>query len=160
MSQPVCFVCGRVAEEAYDCPKWRPVGWPRGCLRARVELGDAYKPPIAIAYDGDPLEAEKTVAEAEAVLQEYGYPPADIAGPLPVALRAALDCLIRQRNDLLNEVVTLRDTQEACARVCDELAAKAKEGKTSVHQLRRAKVSRGAFKAAARAIRALNRREE
>lgn len=44
-----------------------------------------------------------------AVLMEFGYPPPDLAGPLPEATNAAIDCLIRQRNDLLREVVPLRE---------------------------------------------------
>lgn len=44
-----------------------------------------------------------------------GWPDRDITGLLPEAIECALDCLIRQRNDLLKEVLTLREAKPNAA---------------------------------------------
>jgi hypothetical protein len=71
-------------------------------LRERSEVADLA-----------PLRRE--IGEAWRTLEESGFPPEacgypfrDIAGLLPEAIDCALDCLIRQRNDLLAEVLELR----------------------------------------------------
>ncbi len=54
------------------------------------------------------------IAKCWQTLEESGFPPAiNIEGELPNAINAALDCLIRQREDLLAEVLELRKFQKA-----------------------------------------------
>lgn len=55
------------------------------------------------------------IAAAWNTLETFGYPPEAVGWPfcsveglLPEAIECALGCLIRQRNDLLNEVIELR----------------------------------------------------
>jgi hypothetical protein len=55
------------------------------------------------------------IAQSWAMLESFGFPPEacgwplrDITGLLPEAIKCALECVIRQREDLLAEVVQLR----------------------------------------------------
>lgn len=64
--------------------------------------------------DPNDLQAAE-IAEAWNTLEGFGYPPEAVGWPhhsldglLPEAIECALDCLIRQRQDLLKEVIELR----------------------------------------------------
>lgn len=72
----------------------------------------------AIAADIAKLRGE--IAAAWSTLECAGFPPEacgwhqgrNMTGVLPEAIGCALDCLIRQREDLLREVVELRKLRE------------------------------------------------
>lgn len=90
---PICsiFVAGYMAKEA----------------NANARL-------IAAAPD---MRAEITACWRK--LEDFGFPPeasgwpwCDVAGKLPQAIEDALDCVIRQREDLLKEVIQLRAKAE------------------------------------------------
>lgn len=58
---------------------------------------------------------EAEIAQSWAMLESFSFPPEfcgwpfrDITGLLPEAIKCALECIIRQREDLLAEVQTLR----------------------------------------------------
>lgn len=58
---------------------------------------------------------EAEIAQSWEMLEGFGFPPEacgwpfrDIAGLLPEAIKCALECIIRQREDLTAEVLTLR----------------------------------------------------
>lgn len=58
---------------------------------------------------------EAEIVRSWAILESFGFPPVacgypdrDIAGLLPEAIKCAMKCIIRQREDLLAEVLDLR----------------------------------------------------
>ncbi len=67
-------------------------------------------------------EQHTEIAKSWETLESFGYPPEavgwphrDLKGLLPEAIECALDCLIRQREDLLKEVVGLRKLKQQCS---------------------------------------------
>lgn len=62
---------------------------------------------------------EAEIGQSWRMLEGFGFPPEacgwpfrDIAGLLPEAIKCALDCLVRQRDEFEGAVKTLRQSQQ------------------------------------------------
>ena len=86
-------------------------GWAKIHFRRQVTEKDRANLAAAIA----PAQPSGEIAAAWQTLEGYGFAPEasgwpsqDLSGLLPEAIDSAIACLIRQREDLLTEVMALR----------------------------------------------------